>query len=156
MVNAICKNPRVKWIYTRNEAGSESAVMGTWMKMMSGNCSQMVCPCMPSFTAFRRRCQGCEGAKQISRPLLRDQDLAVSSPWQANASLMAAAYAKLTGRLAVCVATSGPGASNLTTGLLDALQDQCSMVAITGLKPRAGIGYSDLAMTCGVFWGHSH
>ena len=58
---------------------------------------------------------------------------------------MAAAYAKLTGRLAVCVATSGPGASNLTTGLLDALQDQCSMVAITGLKPRAGIGYSALA-----------
>lgn len=38
---------------------------------------------------------------------------------QANASLMAAAYAKLTGRLAVCVATSGPGASNLTTGRLD-------------------------------------
>ena len=33
-------------------------------------------------------------------------------------------------------------------GLLDALQDQCSMVAITGPKPRAGIGYSDLAMTC--------
>ena len=38
---------------------------------------------------------------------------------EANASLMAAAYAKLTGRLAVCVATSGPGASNLTTGCLD-------------------------------------
>ncbi|OLP96269.1 putative acetolactate synthase large subunit [Symbiodinium microadriaticum] len=62
---------------------------------------------------------------------------------EANASLMAAAYAKLTGNLGVCVATSGPGASNLTTGLLDALQDQCSMIAITGLKPRGGIGYSE-------------
>ena len=62
---------------------------------------------------------------------------------EANASLMAAAYAKLTGNMGVCVATSGPGASNLTTGLLDALQDQCSMIAITGLKPRGGIGYSE-------------
>ena len=62
---------------------------------------------------------------------------------EANASLMAAAYAKLTGNMGVCVATSGPGASNLTTGLLDALQDQCSVIAITGLKPRGGIGYSE-------------
>ena len=38
---------------------------------------------------------------------------------EANASLSAAAYAKLTGRLGVCLATSGPGASNLTTGLID-------------------------------------
>lgn len=42
------------------------------------------------------------------------------------ASLAAAADAKLTGRLAVCVATSGPGASHLTTGLVDALQVRAS------------------------------
>ncbi|CAJ1389781.1 unnamed protein product [Effrenium voratum] len=62
---------------------------------------------------------------------------------EANSSLMAAAHAKLTGNLGVCIATSGPGAANLTTGLLDGLQDQCPMIAITGLKPRAGIGYSE-------------
>ena len=37
---------------------------------------------------------------------------------EANASLMAAAEAKLTGRLACCIATSGPGATNLTTKIL--------------------------------------
>eukprot|EP00929_Paragymnodinium_shiwhaense_P105133 TRINITY_DN7004_c0_g3_i1.p1 TRINITY_DN7004_c0_g3~~TRINITY_DN7004_c0_g3_i1.p1 ORF type:complete len:560 (-),score=120.37 TRINITY_DN7004_c0_g3_i1:493-2172(-) len=56
---------------------------------------------------------------------------------------MAAAHAKLTGKLAVCIATSGPGATNLTTGLFDALQDQLPVVCITGLKPRAGMHYSE-------------
>mmetsp|Transcript_1632 Transcript_1632/g.5008 ORF Transcript_1632/g.5008 Transcript_1632/m.5008 type:complete len:763 (-) Transcript_1632:58-2346(-) len=62
---------------------------------------------------------------------------------EANASLMAAAHAKLTGGLACCMATSGPGATNLTTGLLEAELDQCSVVCITGLKPRQGLGYSE-------------
>jgi len=62
---------------------------------------------------------------------------------EANASLMAAAYGKLTGKLGCCIATSGPGATNLTTGLFDAMLDQIAMIAITGLKPRAGIGYSE-------------
>lgn len=62
---------------------------------------------------------------------------------EANASLMAAAHAKLTGTLGVCIATSGPGATNLTTGLFDAAMDQVPMIAITGLKPRAGMAYSE-------------
>lgn len=62
---------------------------------------------------------------------------------EANASLMAAAHAKLTGELGCCIATSGPGATNLTTGLFDAQLDEVPMIAITGLKPRAGLGYSE-------------
>ena len=53
---------------------------------------------------------------------------------EANASLAAAAYAKLTGRMGVCLATSGPGASNLTTGLIDAVQDRVPMLALTGMQ----------------------
>lgn len=41
-------------------------------------------------------------------------------------------YAKVTGKVGVCIATSGPGATNLVTGLADALLDSVPMVAITG------------------------
>ena len=41
-------------------------------------------------------------------------------------------YAKITGEVGVCIATSGPGATNLVTGLADALLDSIPMVAITG------------------------
>jgi len=59
------------------------------------------------------------------------------------ASLAASAEAKLTGRLAVCVATSGPGASHLTTGLIDALQDRVPVLAITGMKATRAVDLSE-------------
>lgn len=62
---------------------------------------------------------------------------------EANASLMASACAKLTGCMGVCIATSGPGATNLTTGLMEAHLDQVPLLALTGLKPREGLGYSE-------------
>lgn len=49
-------------------------------------------------------------------------------------------YAKCTGRVGVCIATSGPGATNLVTGLADALLDSVPLVAITGQVPRKLIG----------------
>ena len=49
-------------------------------------------------------------------------------------------YAKCTGKVGVCIATSGPGATNLVTGLADALLDSVPMVAITGQVPRRMIG----------------
>jgi acetolactate synthase-1/2/3 large subunit len=45
-------------------------------------------------------------------------------------------YAKATGRVGVCIATSGPGATNLVTGLADAMMDSVPLVAITGQVPR--------------------
>eukprot|EP00270_Netrium_digitus_P014846 TRINITY_DN512_c0_g1_i2.p1 TRINITY_DN512_c0_g1~~TRINITY_DN512_c0_g1_i2.p1 ORF type:complete len:715 (-),score=205.75 TRINITY_DN512_c0_g1_i2:173-2317(-) len=49
-------------------------------------------------------------------------------------------YAKASGRVGVCIATSGPGATNLVTGLADALLDSVPIVAITGQVPRPFIG----------------
>src|SRR4051812_15631152 len=49
------------------------------------------------------------------------------------AAFMACAYAKWTGRLGVCLATTGPGGVNLLNGLYDAKFDQAPVLAITGL-----------------------
>jgi pyruvate dehydrogenase (quinone) len=50
------------------------------------------------------------------------------------AAFMASAYAKLTGKLGVCIATSGPGAIHLLNGLYDAKLDGAPVLAITGLQ----------------------
>src|SRR5216684_1647266 len=50
------------------------------------------------------------------------------------AALMACGYAKFTGRLGVCVATSGPGGIHLLNGLYDAKLDGQPVLAITGLQ----------------------
>ena len=56
------------------------------------------------------------------------------------AAFMASAYAKFTGELGVCMATSGPGASHLITGLYDARLDHMPVLAIAGQQARAAIG----------------
>src|ERR1700716_1406522 len=57
-----------------------------------------------------------------------------------NAAHAADGYARATGRVGVCVATSGPGATNLLTGLATAFMDCVPVVAITGQVARAAIG----------------
>jgi acetolactate synthase-1/2/3 large subunit len=49
-----------------------------------------------------------------------------------NAAFAAEGYARTTGKVGVCCATSGPGATNLITGLVDAMMDSIPVVAITG------------------------
>lgn len=49
-------------------------------------------------------------------------------------------YARVSGRVGVCIATSGPGATNLVSGLADAMLDSVPLVAITGQVPRRMIG----------------
>ena len=56
------------------------------------------------------------------------------------AAFMASAYAKFTGDLGVCMATSGPGASHLITGLYDARMDHMPVMAIAGQQARAAVG----------------
>ena len=56
------------------------------------------------------------------------------------AALAADGYARATGRVGVCIATSGPGATNLVTGLANALLDSVPMVAITGQVSQPMIG----------------
>ena len=57
-----------------------------------------------------------------------------------NAAFAAEGYARATGKVGVCCATSGPGATNLTTGLVDAMMDSIPIVAITGQVTSKLIG----------------
>ena len=57
-----------------------------------------------------------------------------------NACFAAEGYARVTGKVGVCCATSGPGATNLTTGLVDAMMDSIPIVAITGQVTSKLIG----------------
>ncbi|MDA0263411.1 MAG: biosynthetic-type acetolactate synthase large subunit [Chloroflexi bacterium] len=56
------------------------------------------------------------------------------------AAMAADGYSRATGKVGVCVATSGPGATNLVTGIAAAQMDSVAMVAITGQVPRPAIG----------------
>src|ERR1700761_6951315 len=60
-----------------------------------------------------------------------------------SAAFMACAYAKFTGRLGVCLATSGPGGIHLLNGLYDAKLDQQPVLAITGMQ------FNDVSNTFG-------
>lgn len=70
-------------------------------------------------------------SKKIKHYLVRHEQGAVH---------MAEGYARATGRLGVCIATSGPGATNLITGITDAKLDSIPILAITGQVSTAVIG----------------
>ena len=57
-----------------------------------------------------------------------------------TAAFMASAYGKLTGHVAACLGISGPGATNLVTGLYDAQLDHSPVLALTGMVPRRLMG----------------
>ena len=57
-----------------------------------------------------------------------------------GAAFAANGYARASGRVGVCVATSGPGASNLVTGIADAMLDSVPMVVLTGQVPTTLMG----------------
>ncbi|HEY5628521.1 MAG TPA: thiamine pyrophosphate-dependent enzyme, partial [Candidatus Limnocylindrales bacterium] len=71
----------------------------------------------------------------------RDQIRFVQVRHEESAAFAATAYSKFTGRLGVCLATSGPGGLHLTNGLYDAKLDGAAVLAITGHH------YSDLIDT---------
>src|SRR5690606_22175338 len=70
-------------------------------------------------------------SKQIRHVLVRHEQ---------GAGHAAEGYALATGRVGVCMATSGPGATNLVTALTDAHMDSIPIVAVTGQVPSAAIG----------------
>src|SRR5216117_2647543 len=57
-----------------------------------------------------------------------------------SAALMACGYAKETGRIGVCLATSGPGGIHLLNGLYDAKLDHMPVLAITGMQETSVLG----------------
>jgi pyruvate dehydrogenase (quinone) len=70
----------------------------------------------------------------------RDKIGFVQARHEEMAAFMASAYAKFSGELGVCIATSGPGASHLITGLYDARLDHMPMLAHVGQQSRDAIG----------------
>jgi pyruvate dehydrogenase (quinone) len=70
-----------------------------------------------------------------------------------SAAFMATGYAKATGRLGVCLATSGPGAIHLLNGLYDAKLDHAPVLAITGMQETSvlGTGYQQEVRTDRLF-----
>ena len=73
-------------------------------------------------------------------PLLDSSIRHVLARHEQGAGHMAEGYAWATGRVGVCIATSGPGATNLVTPLADALMDSVPLVAITGQVPTSSVG----------------
>ena len=70
----------------------------------------------------------------------RDQINHVLTAHEQGASHAADGYSRATGKVGVCIATSGPGATNLVTGIATAMLDSIPMVAITGNVPCSLIG----------------
>ncbi|MBM7853886.1 acetolactate synthase-1/2/3 large subunit [Desulfohalotomaculum tongense] len=70
-------------------------------------------------------------SKQIKHILTRHEQ---------GAAHAASGYARATGRVAVCMATSGPGATNLVTGIANAYMDSIPLVCITGQVPTVQVG----------------
>ncbi|MDF2714201.1 MAG: pyruvate oxidase [Paenibacillus sp.] len=70
----------------------------------------------------------------------QDKITYVACRHEESAALMASAEAKLTGRVGVCLATSGPGIANLVNGLADAAMDRVPVLALTGQVDTDKIG----------------
>lgn len=85
-----------------------------------------------------------DGINGIMEALRQRQDRIrfIQTRHEETAAFMASAYAKWTGKLGVCLATSGPGGTHLLTGLYDAKLDQAPVLAITGMQ------FHDLIETC--------
>jgi acetolactate synthase I/II/III large subunit len=78
---------------------------------------------------------------ELHQALTRSSKIRVILPRHEQGGVFAAeGYARATGRAGVCMATSGPGATNLVTGIADAYLDSVPIVAITGQVPQAMIG----------------
>jgi len=83
-----------------------------------------------------------DGINGVFGALRRAQDKIdfVQTRHEEMAAFMACAHAKFTGELGVCIATSGPGASHLITGLYDARMDHMPVLAIVGQQARSAMG----------------
>src|SRR5580698_6965570 len=77
---------------------------------------------------------------EIHQSLTRSTIRTILPRHEQGGSFAAAGYARATGKPGVCMATSGPGATNLVTAIADAYMDSVPLVAITGQVPQAMIG----------------
>jgi len=77
---------------------------------------------------------------EIHQSLTRSTMRTILPRHEQGGAFAAGGYARATGRPGVCMATSGPGATNLVTAIADAYMDSVPLVAITGQVPQAMIG----------------
>src|SRR5438128_4707339 len=77
---------------------------------------------------------------EIHQALTRSKIRTVLPRHEQGGAFAAEGYARATGRAGVCMATSGPGATNLVTGIADAYMDSVPLVAITGQVSQHMIG----------------
>src|SRR6059036_2806569 len=78
---------------------------------------------------------------ELHQALTRSRKIRTILPrHEQGGSFAAEGYARATGRAGVCMATSGPGATNLVTAIADAYMDSVPLIAITGQVPQAMIG----------------
>ena len=81
---------------------------------------------------------------EIHQSLVREEDRirTILPRHEQGCGFMAHGYARATGKVGVCMATSGPGATNLVTCIADALMDSIPIVAVTGQVYSKFIGKS--------------
>lgn len=77
---------------------------------------------------------------EIHQSLTKSKIRTILPRHEQGGSFAAEGYARVTGKAGVCMATSGPGATNLVTAIADAFMDSCPLIAITGQVPQAMIG----------------
>ncbi len=77
---------------------------------------------------------------EIHQALTRSTIRTILPRHEQGGGFAAGGYARATGRAGVCMATSGPGATNLVTAIADAYMDSVPLIAITGQVPQAMIG----------------
>ncbi len=92
--------------------------------------------------------EGCEvifaypggASMEIHQSLTKSKIRTILPRHEQGGSFAAEGYARATGRAGVCMATSGPGATNLVTAIADAYVDSCPLIAITGQVAQSMIG----------------
>ena len=77
---------------------------------------------------------------ELHQSLTRSKIRTILPRHEQGGAFSAEGYARACGKVGVCMATSGPGATNLVTGIADAYMDSIPLVAITGQVPQAMIG----------------
>ena len=77
---------------------------------------------------------------EIHQSLTKSRIRTILPRHEQGGSFAAEGYARATGKAGVCMATSGPGATNLVTAIADAYMDSCPLVAITGQVNQSMIG----------------
>jgi acetolactate synthase-1/2/3 large subunit len=124
---------------TKKSATSKSATAPERGKVMNGAEILVECLEREGVDVIFAYPGGC--SMPIHQALTKTKKIRTILPRHEQGGIFAAeGYARVTGRVGVCMATSGPGATNLVTGIADAFMDSIPLVAITGQVPQEMIG----------------